>query len=197
MWAGVLVIDANEKVYHELGAVIHVQLGDDILQPPQFSWRKETAGSLKGGNCLCTTLACWHAATKACFTVFGLPIVHSNGPVIHIRQHPEQRGPSSLLNFNLRIHTKKCYFNFTHYWAEQTFMSFILFIWYKFDTLEASLAWIPLRPTHIHWCRICTGSLPWWGQQLPLPLFPQGLLQTEPGGTESNEERWQKDKEDK
>lgn len=37
MRAGVLVIDANEKVYHELGAVIHVQLGDDILQPPQFS----------------------------------------------------------------------------------------------------------------------------------------------------------------
>lgn len=34
---GVPVVYADEKVYHELGAVFHVQLGDDILQPPQFA----------------------------------------------------------------------------------------------------------------------------------------------------------------
>lgn len=96
--AGVLVIYADEKVYHELGAVFHVQLGNDILQPPQFAWRKETAGAIERRKLL-VVLA------HGCFTVFSLPVVHSNGPVIHIRQHVEQRGPSSLLNFTLHIYT--------------------------------------------------------------------------------------------
>lgn len=47
MRVGVPVVYSNEKVYHELGAVFHVQLGDDILQPPQFVWRKEMAGAIE------------------------------------------------------------------------------------------------------------------------------------------------------
>lgn len=50
-------------------------------------------------------------------------------------------GPLLSSQFHLTYSYKKCYFNFTHYWDEKAFVSFIL---HKFDTFEASLAWIPL-----------------------------------------------------
>lgn len=44
MRAGVPVVYADEKAYHKLGAVFHIQLGDGVLQPPQFAWRKDGGG---------------------------------------------------------------------------------------------------------------------------------------------------------
>lgn len=227
MRAGVPVVYADEKVNHELGAEFHVQLGDDVLQPPLFAWRKETAGAIERRRLLVvlaqdekrmlyriwppsrpqqwashTHLVAWRATEPLLSSRFHLKYIyiynnyHINSPNGELKLKGDRSFCTflcnSLLIWNVNFFpfNNKCKHLDAKADLSDTSEVHIL-------SDEKSLAWTQLRPTYGHRCRICTGSWPWWGQRLPLPLFSQGLLQTEPGGTARDGGRRQKDKEDK
>lgn len=62
VWIGVPVIGANEKVNQELSSIFLIQLGNDVLQPPLFTWRMEKEGKVRKNemaahdNRLCVTV---------------------------------------------------------------------------------------------------------------------------------------------
>ena len=61
VWIGVPVIGADKKVDQELSSIFLIQLGDDILQPPCFTWVTEKEGKVRKGELTVHNIGCvWH-----------------------------------------------------------------------------------------------------------------------------------------
>lgn len=91
---GVLIVGADEKVHQELSAVFLVQLGDDVLQPPRLALGRERQRiEVEEEQRVLAPLPAGEYFTK-----LGFPVVDGDGPLEHVRQHRQQRLPSSLLD---------------------------------------------------------------------------------------------------
>lgn len=92
---GVLIVGADEKVHQELSAVFLVQLGDDVLQPPRLAFGRERQRiEVEEEQRVLAPLP----TAGEYFTKLGFPVVDGDGPLEHVRQHRQQRLPSSLLD---------------------------------------------------------------------------------------------------
>lgn len=93
---GVLIVGADEKVHQELSAVFLVQPGDDVLQPPRLALGEgERGNALKSRR---NSASSRRSGAGEYFTKLGFPVVDGDGPLEHVRQHRQQRLPSSLLD---------------------------------------------------------------------------------------------------
>lgn len=98
VWIGVPVIGADKKVNQELSSVFLIELGQDVFQRPCWAWAMEKEGSVRKKAFSVRIQPAVCEIWKQYCTIVCLPVVNSNGPLKHRRQHIEQRSPSSELD---------------------------------------------------------------------------------------------------